>query len=87
MPDKINIDIDALLNEVKIVRGSMVVATRSINGLFADGDTGYYELNAMVEHLDRVMHDATGYLSRIIKDLRSGGAQDYDPNDNWMDAE
>lgn len=84
MPDKINIDIDAILNAVKGVRGSMVVATRSIDGMYG-GDCGFFELNAMVQHLENIFKNEMKCLTHIVDDLRKGGAKDYESSDNWID--
>jgi len=78
--NRIDMDIDAILQVVKHVRAKMRVMDASIEG-YNGGDNGYFEAEAMVDISRLAFQDAEKLLDIIIADLRKGGAKDYDMND------
>jgi hypothetical protein len=79
------IDIDAILNEVKHVRASLHVTEGGIEALLGD-DFGYFEADAMLTHIEKNLCMDVEQLDRVIDDLRKGGATDYDMSDKISES-
>lgn len=68
------LDIDSVLLQAVNVRASISVMNGAIDWYFANGNCNYWELQALVFHIEKISEMNLRDIDNIIEDLKKSGA-------------